>query len=187
MTPTQSTPPATIASFPPDEVSRAASHAVPGTRVTPGVVSALDGPALAGPEQAGALTLLHTTFADSARAQRAYQNFATMKEDFRTRPGFLRWLTFNDGPHGYALGLWRTPDDVQAFVAGAAHQAMVREQRERPFEYSQFAGVWAAHTVGRRTLYCERCDAPTPAPAAACASCSNPLDDPFAQNKARTS
>ena len=71
-----------------------------------------------------------------------------MKEDFRSRPGFLRWLTFNDGPHGYALGLWRTTEDVEAFVAGSAHRAMVREQRERPFEYSQFAGVWAAHSVG---------------------------------------
>jgi len=175
----ESTAPTRIGSFPPDEASLAASHAVPGTRVTPGVVSALDGPVLAGPEQAGALTLLHTTFADSAGAQRAYQNFAAMKEDFRLRPGLVRWLTFNDGPHGYALGLWRAPEDVEAFVTGAAHQHMVREQRERPFEYSQFAGVWAAHAIGRRTLYCDGCRAATPAPASACSGCGNPLDDPF--------
>ena len=121
-----------IDSFPPDEASKAAAHAVPGTRITPGVVGALDGPTLAGPEAAGALTLLHTTFVDDAGAQRAYRNFATMKEDFRTRAGFLRWLTFNDGPHGYALGLWRSPEDVTAFTAGAAHQSMVREQHDRP-------------------------------------------------------
>ncbi len=171
--------PSRIGSFPPDDASKAAAMSVPGTRITPGVVSALDGPVPAGPEAAGALTLLHTTFADSDGAQRGYRNFATMKEDFRTRPGFLRWLTFNDGPHGYALGLWRTTDDVEAFVAGSAHRAAAREQRERPFEYSQFAGVWAAHSVGRRVLYCERCRAATAVPADVCSSCSNPLDDPF--------
>jgi len=179
MTQTEDTAAGRIGSFPPDEASKAASHAVPGTRVTPGVVSALDGPVVAGPEQAGALSLLHTTFACSESAQRAYRNFATMKEDFRVRPGFLRWLTFNDGPNGYALGLWRTPGDVEAFVTGTAHQQMVREQRERPFEYSQFAGVWAAHAIGRRTMYCEKCHSPTPAPATACTACGNPLDDSF--------
>lgn len=170
----------TIASFPPDAASKAASHAVSGTRITPGIVSALDGPTPAGPEEAGALTLLHTTFVTDDGAQRAYRNFAHMKEDFRARPGFLRWLTFNDGPHGYALGLWRSPDDVTTFVAGAAHQAMVREQRDRPFEHSQFAGIWAAHAVGRRMIYCERCGTATAAPAARCSRCRASLHDPFA-------
>ena len=168
-----------IGVYPPDEESRAAAQAVPGTRVTPGAVTALDGPELAGPEAAGALTLLHTTFANNGGAQRAYRNFATVKHDFRSRPGFLRWLTFNDGPHGYALGLWRTTDDVAAFLAGGAHQSMVREQRERPFEYSQFAGVWAAHRMGRRMLYCPRCNVPTAAPARYCRNCNLALDDPF--------
>jgi hypothetical protein len=139
-----------IAAYPPDEESRAAAHSVPGTRITPGVVSALDGPVPAGPEAAGALTLLHTTFIDDAGAQRAYRLFAAVKEDFRNRSGFLRWMTFADGPHGYALGMWRSAADVTAFVSGTAHQRMIREQHERPFEYSQFAGIWTAHTVGRR-------------------------------------
>lgn len=169
----------TIASFAPGPDAKAASAAVPGTRFTPGVVSALDGPTPAGPEQAGALTLLHTTFVTDTGAQRGYRNFATMKESFRSMPGFLRWLTFNDGPNGYALGLWRTTEDVASFARGAAHQAMVREQHERPFEYSQFAGVWAAHSVGRRMLYCERCQQATAAPATACSACGAPLHDPF--------
>ena len=169
----------TIASFPPNDASKAASAAVPGTRMTPGVVSALDGPSTAGPENAGALTLLHTTFTSNESAQRGYRNFAGVKDDFRTMPGFLRWLTFNDGPHGYALGLWRTPQDVAAFVAGTAHQAMVREQRERPFEHSQFAGVWTAHGVGRRMIYCAQCGVATQAPTTACSACHATLDDPF--------
>ncbi len=169
----------TIAPFPPDETSRAAQQAVIGTRVTPGVVSALDGPTPAGPEAAGALTLLHTTFADDAGAQRGYRHFASIKAAFRNRPGFIRWLTFNDGPHGYALGLWRSVDDVLEFVGGDAHRAVAREQHDHPFEYSQFAGIWTAHTVGRRTIFCERCQQPNPTPALSCASCGHPLDDPF--------
>jgi len=168
-----------IAAFPPDDASRAAQQAVAGARVTPGVVSALDGPVAAGPEAAGALTLLHTTFATDAGAQRGYRHFAGIKEEFRHRPGFIRWLTFNDGANGYALGLWRTVDDVLAFVRSDAHRAMAREQHERPFEYSQFAGVWAAHTVGPRTFFCEHCGRPTRAPARSCASCGSALEDPF--------
>jgi hypothetical protein len=168
-----------IGVYPPDEESKARLGAVPGTRVTPGVVTALDGPAPAGPETAGALTLPHTTFAHDAGAQRGYRHFAAIKDDFRDRAGFLRWLTFNDGPHGYALGLWRTADDVAAFITGPAHQRMVHEQRERPFEYSQFAGIWTAHTLSRRNLYCPRCQTTTPAPASHCAHCRGDLDDPF--------
>lgn len=170
---------ATIGVFPPDEESKRLLQGVPGTRRTPGVVSALDGPTRAGPEAAGALTLLHTTFADDAGAQRGYQNFTAIKEDFRKSEGFLRWLTFSDGPHGYALGLWRAVDDVLGFVRGGAHRSMAAEQREQPFEYRQFAGVWTAHTIGRRTIYCEQCARPTVAPAGTCSSCGNPLHDPF--------
>ncbi|MGH3526025.1 MAG: hypothetical protein ACRDQI_13565 [Pseudonocardiaceae bacterium] len=49
----------------------------------------------------------------------ATANFAAINEDFCDR-GVLRWLTFNDGPHGYALGLWGTTDEVAAFIAGSA-------------------------------------------------------------------
>ena len=56
---------------------------------------------------------------------------------------------------------------------------MVREQQERPFEYSQFAGIWTAHRIGRRTIYCEKCECRNPAPARTCAACGNSLDDPF--------
>jgi len=170
---------ATIGVYPPDDESKKLLQGVPGTRLTPGAVSALDGPTPGGPEAAGALTLLHTTFADDAGAQRGYQNFTSIKEGFRTSEGFLRWLTFNDGPHGYALGLWRSVDDVLGFVTGELHRAMAAQQRDHPFEYSQFAGVWAAHTLGRRTIYCERCGRPTVAPAHACRSCGNRLHDPF--------
>lgn len=170
---------ATVGVFLPDELSKQTQQAVPGTRVTPGVVSALDGPVKAGPETAGALSLLHTTFAADDGAQRGYRNFAAIKNAFRELPGFIRWLTFSDGADGYALGLWRGVEDVLAFVKGPAHRAMAAEQRDQPFEYSQFAGVWVAHTIGRRRFYCDRCGKPTTAPATACQACGHALDDRF--------
>ena len=54
---------ATVGVFPPNDVSRAANAAI-RTRFTPGVVAAIDGAQRRGPEAAGAVTLLHVTFAN---------------------------------------------------------------------------------------------------------------------------
>jgi heme-degrading monooxygenase HmoA len=169
---------ATADLYPPNEVSRAANAGIP-TRVTAGVVTAIDGPQRLGPESAGALTLLHVTFADDDDAQRGYREFAAIKPSFCSLPGFIRWLTFSDGVDTYTLGLWRSVEDVMAFVRSDAHRAAARAQQQDGFEYSQFAGVWAAHTIGTRTLHCERCRAAVIAPARACTNCGNPLDDSF--------
>jgi heme-degrading monooxygenase HmoA len=169
---------ATAGVFPPDEASRHASAATP-TRFTPGVVAAIDGPERLGPERAGALTLLHVTFADDANAQRGYREFAAIKPHFCGLPGFIRWLTFSDGVDSYTLGLWRSVDDVMNFVRSDVHRAAARAQRDDGFEYSQFAGVWTAHTIGTRTLHCENCHSAVAAPARECTRCGNPLDDTF--------
>src|SRR5262249_24517380 len=98
---------ATAGFFPPDETSRRANASIP-TRFTPGVVAAIDGPERLGPELAGALTLLHVTFADDRNAQRGYREFVAIKLHFCSLPGFIRWLTFSDGVDTYTLGLWRS-------------------------------------------------------------------------------
>lgn len=164
--------------FPPNEASRAANAGIP-TRFTPGVVAAIDGPERLGPEAAGALTLLHVTFAGDDDAQRGYREFAAIKPAFCSQPGFIRWLTFSDGVDTYTLGLWRSVDDVLGFVRSDAHRAAARAQREDGFEYSQFAGVWAAHTLSPRNLHCENCHTADAAPARQCSACGNPLDDSF--------
>ncbi len=164
--------------FPPDHASRAANYGIQ-TRYTPGVVAAIDGPQRLGPEAAGALTLLHVTFADNDNAQRGYREFAAIKRHFCSLPGFIRWLTFSDGVDTYTLGLWRSVDEVKDFVRSEAHRAAVRAQHEDGFEYSQFAGVWSAYSIGTRTLRCENCNASVTAPAAVCTNCGNPLDDTF--------
>jgi hypothetical protein len=169
---------ATVSSFPPDQASREANHGIP-TRFTPGVVTAIDGPQRLGPEAAGALTLLHVTFADDESAQRGYQQFAAIKPHFCGEPGFIRWLTFNDGVDTYTLGLWRTVEDVTAFLRSDAHRRAATEQTTKPFEYSQFAGLWALERASGRTIYCERCHTGNIAPTIECATCGNQLDDTF--------
>lgn len=169
---------ATVGVFPPNEASRAANEGIP-TRFTPGVVAAIDGPQRLGPEAAGAVTLLHVTFANDQDAQRGYREFAAIKPDFCSMPGFIRWLTFNDGVDTYTLGLWRSAEDVMEFVRSDVHRQAAQAQRRDGFEHSQFAGLWTAHTIGRRTLHCEKCRHTTVAPAQTCSQCQTVLDDTF--------
>jgi len=174
---------ATVSSFPPDQASRDANQGIP-TRFTPGVVAAIDGPERIGPEAAGALTLLHVTFADNDSAQRGYQHFAAIKPHFCEDPGFIRWLTFSDGVDSYTLGLWRSVEDVMSFVRSDAHHHAAAEQTTNPFEYSQFAGVWELHTQTKRTIYCDECKTKNIAPATRCTACGNHLDDTFLRDPA---
>jgi hypothetical protein len=153
---------------------------LPQRRMTPGAVGGLDGPdGPIGPEHAGALTLTFGAFADDASAQRGYRHFTDIQDAMLTAAGFLRWFSFADGPHGYGLGLWRTAEDAAAFVRSGHHRAAVGEQHREPFEYSQFAGIWTAHTIGRRTMHCPACHGRAVAPARSCPQCGRGLDDGF--------
>ena len=153
---------------------------LPQRRMTAGVVGGLDGPnGPLGPELAGALTLTFGAFADDAGAQRGYRYFTDMQQAMLSAEGFIRWFSFADGPHGYGLGLWRTADQAQAFVRSEHHRAAVAEQHQNPFEYSQFAGIWSAHTIGRRTLHCPTCGGHAIAPTRSCGRCGRHLSDGF--------
>jgi hypothetical protein len=170
-----------VRAFPPSaETAAFAELVLPTRRWTPGAVGALDscdGPL--GPELAGALTLTYGAFADDASAQRGYRHFTEMQKAMLSADGFIRWFSFVDGPHGYGLGLWRSAQDASTFVRGAAHRAEVAEQHRNPFEYSQFAGIWTAHTLGRRTMHCTSCGGRAVAPASACSGCGHRLADGF--------
>jgi hypothetical protein len=102
-----------------------------------------------------------------------------MQRAMLSAAGFIRWFSFADGSHGYGLGLWRTADDAIAFVRGNHHRAAIAEQHRTPFEYSQFAGIWTAHTIGRRTMHCPSCSGRAVAPDPACGGCGRRLDDGF--------
>jgi hypothetical protein len=170
-----------VRSFAPDaETAAYGQRVLPQRRWTPGAVGGLDGPeGPLGPELAGALTLTYGAFADDADAQRGYRHFTDMQCALLSAEGFVRWMSFVDGPHGYGLGLWRTAEDAHSFVRGAAHRDAVAEQHRHPFEYSQFAGIWTAHTIGRRTMHCPVCGGRATAPEDTCGNCGRHLDDGF--------
>jgi hypothetical protein len=170
-----------VRAFPPDADTMAYGQGqLPQRRMSPGAVGRLDGPeGPLGPEHAGALTLTFGAFAEDSRAQRGYRYFTDMQRAMLSADGFIRWLTFADGPHGYGLGLWRSADQALAFVQSDHHRHAVAAQHRDPFEYSQFAGIWDAHTIGRRTMHCPVCGGHAIAPAASCSKCGRHLDDGF--------
>jgi hypothetical protein len=170
-----------VRAFPPDDETMAYGASVlPQRRMTPGAVGGLDGPSgMLGPELAGALTLAYGAFADDASAQRGYRAFADIQRAMLDAPGFIRWFSFADGPHGYGLGLWRTAAEATAFVRGRAHRGAVSDQHGNPFEYSQFAGIYSAALIGRRTLYCPACGSRSVAPEQTCGQCGRQLNDGF--------
>jgi heme-degrading monooxygenase HmoA len=168
-----------IASFPPDsDTMQYGQQRLPQRRFTPGAVGALDGTG-EGPERAGALSLVYGSFPTAAAAQRGYRHFTDAQHALVSAPGFLRWLSFSDGPHGYGLGMWRSADDAASFARSGLHQAMVREQRTAPFEMGQFAGIWTAHTIGRHLLTCPTCHTVCTAPARTCTNCASDVSDGF--------
>jgi hypothetical protein len=173
-----------LKTFPVGDEAKAIMASIPGARFTPGMVVGFDGPGGHGPEKAGALTVLHMTAVDEQATQIFYKKTNALKKVMQDAPGFIRMFSLFDGVSGYAIAFWRSPDDALAFAAGAAHRETAREFHGRPYQYSQFAGVWAAHTVRPRKIYCEKCSAPTDAPAEACMACGNPLADVFKQHEA---
>lgn len=170
--------------IPPSDEVKATVAAIPGVRFNQGVVVAQDGPeAHLGPEAAGAILVLHMTVADEVCADRFWRTTTAVKQRLPMAAGFIRLFSFFDGPSGYLVAFWRTPEDARAFAAGPVHrEAMAALDRER-FEYSHFVGLWSAHSVRPRNLYCDQCDAVTPAPATRC-SCGAPLDDVFERERA---
>jgi len=168
-----------LKTFPVGDEAKAIMMSIPGARFTQGLVVAFDGPGGHGPEKAGALTVLHMTAIEEQATQTFYKRTNALKTLLQKTPGFQRMFSLFDGPSGYAIAFWRSPEDALAFSAGAAHRETARAFQERPFQYSQFAGVWAAHTVRPRRIYCEKCQAGTEAPAESCAACASPLVDVF--------
>ncbi|HTM21637.1 MAG TPA: hypothetical protein VL172_14045 [Kofleriaceae bacterium] len=170
---------AKLALFPPDAEAQQMMGGIRGLRMTPGEVFAVDGPTGVGPEAAGAIIVLHATFIDDAGMQTFYKRNAEILRALTDAPGFIRFMGLFDGFSAYGIGFWLTPEDALAFARRGEHGAAVKDLRRKPYQYSQFAGVWSAHSVRARTFYCDRCQATTPAPADKCGSCDNPLTDVF--------
>ncbi len=170
-----------LKTFPVGDEAKALMMSVPGARFSGGLVVGFAGPGALGPEGAGAVTILHMTAVDADATQVFYKKTNALKKLLQDAPGFLRMFSLFDGLSGYAIGFWRSAEDAQAFARGHAHTQTARAFEERPFQYSHFVGIWSAHAVRPRTIYCERCRTGTEMPADACRSCGNPLVDVFKQ------
>jgi hypothetical protein len=172
-----------LKTFPVGEEAKAIMMSVPGARFTSTMVVGFDGPGGHGPEKAGALTVLHMTATDEKATQIFYKKTNLLKKLLQESPGFLRMFSLFDGLSGYAVAFWRSPEDALAFARTSAHRETAAEFNRDPFQYSQFAGVWAAHTVRPRTIYCEKCRTGTEMPTEACRHCGNLLVDVFKEQE----
>jgi heme-degrading monooxygenase HmoA len=154
--------------------------AIEGVQVTPTIVASQQGPDRhLGPEGAGAILILQATFADEERAAAFWQTAAGLMEKLATAPGFIRRYNFTDGPHYTLFALWRTTADAHAFFASEEHQAAMRGLYEGRWQYTHFAGLWECATPRERVIFCQRCDAVTPATAGTCRGCGRELYDPY--------
>ena len=151
---------------------------LPGVRFTEGVVFGFDGPDPLGPEAAGGVIVLQGTVIDADKAPAFWGRTADLAHAARESEGFIRFIGFGEGLSSYAIGFWRTAEEAVAFAQGAAHREAVRDQVDNRNLYSQFAGVWTAHTIRPRTFYCD-CGQRTPAPAEVCPSCGAAFTDVF--------
>ncbi|HET6811585.1 MAG TPA: hypothetical protein VFH50_11310 [Acidimicrobiales bacterium] len=169
--------------IPPSDEVRAMVAAIPGVRFNQGVIVGQDGPeAHRGPEQAGAILILHMTVCDEAAADRFWRTTTAVKQTLPGAAGFIRLFSFFDGPSGYLVAFWQSPEHAQAFAASPAHRAAMAALDDEHFEYSHFVGLWTSHSVHDRSIYCEQCGTATPAPAGQCRGCGHDLVDVFARD-----
>lgn len=166
---------------PPPVEAIARMVAIDGVEVTPTILASQQGPdRQLGPEAAGAILVLQATFADEERAAGFWQTAAGLMESLATFPGFIRRYNFADGPHYTLIAFWRTVADAHAFFSSDEHQAAMRALYEHRWQYSHFAGLWECGTPRERVIFCQTCDAVTPATAGSCAGCGGELFDPYA-------
>jgi heme-degrading monooxygenase HmoA len=177
----------TLDIYPPSEQAQAAFAAIAGIRFTEGEVFGVDGPdGHLGPEAAGCLMVLHATMADVEGAERFWELFADVIAVASEAPGLIRFVGFDDGLSGYAIGWWRTEGAARAFAQGQAHRDAVKAHYRSPMLYSHYVGLFAPITAGHRHVFCEQCGGMTRLPTEVCSSCGNEVVDVFKMQPERT-
>jgi hypothetical protein len=170
---------ATVRAYPPPERVIARLAALPGARLTPGAVFAIDGPAPSGPEQANAVLVLQATMVDFEAAARFWAANETVLSAAIESPGFVRFIGLSDGLCTYAIVFWRSAEEAKTFADGHVHRAAVADLYRRPSQYTHFARLFAAAGRGVRHFFCEKCGRVAAAPASNCAGCGTLLTDVF--------
>jgi hypothetical protein len=166
-------------SFPPPPEVIARLAALPGARLSPGAVFAVDGPAPAGPERAQAVLVLQATLAEPDGAGRFWAANGDLLAAAIRSPGFVRFIGFGDGLCSYAIVFWRSPEEAKAFAAGPAHRGAVTDLYRHPSQYTHFATLYSTGRVNPRTFFCDACGRASSAPANQCPGCGHRLIDVF--------
>ena len=161
---------------PPEAIARMA--AIPQLQISPSILVTQQGPAgELGPECAGAILVLQATFADAAGAENFWDAAVPLMELLETAPGFIRRYSFPDGPTITLIAFWQSVADAKAFGASPEHRAAVRELYRQRWQYSHFSAIWEVVSNHDRIIFCDRCDATTPASAGVCNGCGVELVD----------
>jgi heme-degrading monooxygenase HmoA len=177
----------TLQIFPPEPETAALLAQLPGFRETPAPVISFQGPlGHLGPEAAGAVLVLHMTMVDEERTKLFWRQVELTCKAASAAPGFIRLISLFDGLANWALAFWRTPEDAKAYARSEAHRAAMAEMYKTNFEYTHFAGVFAALEARTREVYCDRCGTQSLMPAGSCPSCGNELVDVFEVQAPRT-
>ncbi len=92
-------------------------------------------------------------------------------------PGFIRRFSFPDGPCVTLIALWKTAADATACAATPQHRAAVRDLHAQRWQYSHFSALWEMTSNHGRVIFCDQCDAITPASQGRCRGCAAALID----------
>jgi heme-degrading monooxygenase HmoA len=167
-----------LLAIPPPAEAIATMAAIPGMQITPTMLATQQGPAgTLGPEAAGAILMLQATFSDERGAAGFWAAAVPLMQMLATAPGFIRRYSFADGPSITLIALWRTAADAKAFAATTEHRHAVRDLHQQRWQYSHFAAVWEMSANHNRLIFCDHCDATTPASEGRCRGCGTPLLD----------
>jgi heme-degrading monooxygenase HmoA len=170
---------ADLQTLPPPPEAIAAMAAMAHTRIAPTMLATQQGPdGHLGPEAAGAILVLQATFVDAQRARRFWAAAVPLMDLLSAAPGFIRRYGFADGPSITLIALWRTAADAKAFAARPEHHAAVRDLYRHRWQYSHFSALWEMTSNHGRVVFCDRCDAITPASDGVCGGCGAALLDP---------
>ena len=172
-----------LLSIPPPPEAIATMAAIPRMAIAPSVLVTQQGPhGDLGPEAAGAILMLQATFADQAGAEAFWTAAVPLMELLADAPGFIRRYSFPDGPSITLIALWRTVADAETFGASPEHRAAVRDLYKNRWQYSHFSAIWEVVSNHDRMIFCDSCDAITPASARVCGGCGTEFVDVHRQS-----
>lgn len=167
--------------IPPHPEALASMLAIPGVKALPTMFVRHDKPGTKlGPERAGAILMLQSTFVTEEGARAFWDAAVPMMELLNEAPGFIRRYAFPEETHATLIAFWESIEDAKAFAATPEHRQAVKALYAGRWQYSHFTAMWEIAINHGRTVFCTNCDAVTPIGEGSCSNCSTPMIDEYA-------